>query len=84
MRSWLALPTWLLIDVGLCLLVVAASEHLPLPVGHFIVGLQGLLVIAVTLDFLSEYLIWKKNHAPVVVEIDRMLGEIEASLATEA
>ena len=82
-RTWLALPTWLLIDVGLCLLIYAASEHLPIPVAHAIVGLQGLLVGAVALDFWSEYLVWKRIHAPVVVEIDRMLGEIEASLATE-
>lgn len=83
-RTWLAIPTWLFIDAGLCLLVYAASEHFEISVAHVILSLQGLLAIAIALDFLSEYLIWKKNHEPVVVEVDRMLGEIEASLAAEA
>ena len=83
-RTWLAIPTWLFIDAGICLLVYAASEQFEIPVAHVILSLQGLLAIAIALDFLSEYLIWKKNHEPVVVEVDRMLGEIEASLAAEA
>lgn len=82
-RTWLAIPTWLLIDVGICLFIYNASDNFEISVTHLILGLQMLLAIGIALDFLSEYLIWKKNHKPAVVEIDRMLNEIEASMIPE-
>jgi hypothetical protein len=39
-----------------------------------------ILVIVVVLDFLSAYLLWRKEHMPAVIEIDKMLGEIEGSM----
>ena len=78
-RTWLAIPTWLFIDVGICLFIYNASGNFAIPVSYIILGLQVPLAIVIALDFLSEYLVWKKNHKPAVVEIDRMLGEIEAS-----
>jgi hypothetical protein len=78
-RTWLAIPTWLFIDVGICLFIYNASGKFEIPVSYIILGLQVPFAILIALDFLSEYLVWKRNHKPAVVEIDRMLGEIEAS-----
>ena len=78
-RTWLAIPTYHFIDVGICLFIYNASGNFAIPVSYIILGLQVPLAIVIALDFLSEYLVWKKNHKPAVVEIDRMLGEIEAS-----
>ena len=39
-RSWLAIPAWLAIDVGVCLLIYAVYDWfgLPVPVGYVILG----------------------------------------------
>ena len=79
-RSWLAIPAWLLIDVGVCLLVYAASDRFDIPVGYVILGLQVPIVMAAAADFLVEYLIWRKEHRPMVTRIDGLLHDIESSL----
>ena len=40
----------------------------------------GFLTAAIALDFLSEYLIWRKEHRPAVMEIEKILGELETSV----
>ena len=79
-RSWLAIPAWLLIDMGVCLLVYAASDRFDIPVEYVILGLQVPIVMAAAADFLVEYLIWRKEHRPIVTRIDGLLHEIESSL----
>ena len=79
-RSWLAIPAWLFIDVGVCLLVYAASDRFSIPVEYIILGLQVPIVLAASADFLVEYLIWKKEHKPTVNRIDGLLNEIESSV----
>jgi hypothetical protein len=79
-RSWLVIPAWLLIDVGVCLMVYAASDRFDIPVGYVILGLQVPIVMAAAADFLAEYLIWRKEHKPVLARIDGVLNDIEASL----
>ncbi len=79
-RSWLAIPAWLLIDMGVCLLVYAASDRFDIPVEYVILGLQVPIVTAAAADFLVEYLIWRKEHRPIVTRIDGLLHEIESSL----
>ena len=34
-------------------------------------------------DFLVEYLIWKKEHEPTVIRIDRILDDIESALVAD-
>ena len=80
-RSWLAIPAWLLIDVGVCLLIYAASDRFDIPVSYVILGLQVPLVMAAAGDFVVEYLIWMKEHKPVVTRINGILDEIESSRA---
>jgi membrane protein YdbS with pleckstrin-like domain len=79
-RSWLAIPAWLLIDVGICLLIYAASDRFDIPVGYVILGLQVPIVMAAAADFLVEYLIWRKEHKPIITKIDGLLDDIETSL----
>jgi hypothetical protein len=79
-RSWLAIPAWLLIDVGVCLLVYGASDRFSIPVEYIILGLQVPIVTAAAGDFLVEYLIWRKEHRPIVTRIDGLLHDIESSL----
>ncbi len=79
-RSWLAIPAWLLIDVGICLLIYASSDRFDIPVSYIILALQVPIVMAAAGDFLVEYLIWRKEHKPIVTKIDGMLNDIESSL----
>jgi len=78
-RTWFVLPIWILIDVGVCFFVAAAAERhdfsAPLAIG----GVQMLLLLIVALDFLTDYLVWRKEHRPAVMEIDKILKEIETS-----
>lgn len=78
-RSWLAIPAWLLIDVGICLLIYAASDRFDIPVSYIILALQVPIVMAAAGDFLVEYLIWRKEHKPIVTKIDGLLNDIESS-----
>jgi len=48
-------------------------------VGYVILGLQVPIAMAAAADFLVEYIIWKKEHKPVVTMIDRILDDIESS-----
>ena len=79
-RSWLAIPAWLLIDVGICLLIYAASDRFAIPVSYIILALQVPIAMAAAADFVVEYLIWRKEHKPVVAKINGLLNEIESSL----
>jgi membrane protein YdbS with pleckstrin-like domain len=80
-RTWLVIPTWLLIDAGICLLVYAGYDHIDINIslGRILLALQAFLVFVIGLDFFVAYLMWDRNHRPAVDEINRMLGEIEAS-----
>jgi hypothetical protein len=80
-RTWLVIPTWLLIDAGICLLVYAGYDHIDINIslGRIFLALQAFLVFVIALDFFVAYLMWDRNHRPAVDEINRMLGEIEAS-----
>jgi hypothetical protein len=42
-----------------------------------VILLQAVLIILVIIDFYSAWLIWKRDHQPVIKEIDQMLDEIE-------
>jgi len=82
-RSWLAIPAWLLIDAGVCLLIYAASDRFDLPVGYVILALQIPIVAAAGADFVVEYLIWTREHKPVVTRIDGMLEDLESALVSD-
>ncbi len=75
-RTWFVIPIWVLIDVGLCLII---NEIFPFPKYNLLIImlLQVFLLLAIILDFYSAYLFWKKEHKPVIVEIEKMLEEIE-------
>ena len=77
-RTWLVIPIWVFIDVGICfILSVLLPEKQYVP--HAIIVIQVILMALVGLDFYSAYLYWKKEHQPVIIEIDRMLAEMESS-----
>ena len=80
-RTWLVIPTWLLIDAGICLLIYAGYDHVDISVSlaKILLALQAFLVFVIALDFFVAYLMWDRDHKPAVDEINRMLGEIEAS-----
>ncbi|MBT3385046.1 MAG: hypothetical protein HN778_11245 [Prolixibacteraceae bacterium] len=75
-RTWLVIPIWIFIDIGICFII---NEIFPFPRYIFLtlMLLQVVLLLAVVLDFYSAYLVWKKEHKPVILEINRMLEEIE-------
>lgn len=75
-RTWLVIPIWIFIDIGLCFIL---SEIFPLRqhVSLIIILLQVILLLAIVFDFYSSYLFWKKEHQPVIAEINKMLEEIE-------
>ena len=75
-RTWLVIPIWIFIDVGLCFII---KEIFPFPqyISLIIMLLQVFLLLAIVLDFYSAYLFWKKEYKPVITEIDKMLEEIE-------
>lgn len=77
-RTWLVIPVWIFIDVGICFIL---SELLPQKqfVPHAIIILQLFLLLVVVFDFYSAYLYWKKEHHPVLIEIDKMLVDIETT-----
>jgi hypothetical protein len=70
-----------LIDAGICLLVYAGYDHIDINIslGRILLALQAFLVFVIALDFFVAYLMWDRDHKPAVDEINRMLGEIEAS-----
>jgi hypothetical protein len=82
-RSWLAIPAWLLIDAGVCLLIYAGSDRFDLPVAYVILALQIPIVAAAGADFVVEYLIWRREHKPVVTRIDGILKDLESALVSD-
>ena len=75
-RTYYVIPIWLFIDLGICLMLKTALEGTSffLPA---VIFLQALLIILVIIDFYTAYLVWKRDHKPVIEEIDQMLDEIE-------
>lgn len=75
-RTWLVIPIWIFIDIGLSLII---SEIFPLQqlIPLLIILLQVILLLAIVFDFYSAYLFWKKEHQPVISEIENMVKEIE-------
>ena len=79
-RTYYVILIWLFIDIGICLILntVLAGITLYLPA---VILLQAVLIILVIIDFYSAWLLWKRDHQPVIKEIDQMLEEIENSRA---
>ena len=77
-RTWLTIPIWVFIDIGICFIIsVLLPEKQYIP--HAIVSMQVILLFLIGLDFYSAYRYWKKEHYPAILEIDRMLAEIETA-----
>ena len=77
-RTYYVILIWLFIDIGICLIlktVLAGTTYYL----SAVILLQVLLIILVIIDFYTAYLIWKRDHQPVIKEIDQMLDEIENS-----
>ena len=75
-RTWLVIPIWILIDVGLCF-ILAAKFPFQNYADDIIIILQVILIALISLDFYVAYLEWKRNHKPVLDEIDKIIKEIE-------
>jgi len=75
-RTYYVILIWLFIDIGISLILktVLAESTLYLPA---VILLQAVLIILVIIDFYSAWLFWKRDHQPVIKEIDQMLNEIE-------
>ena len=76
-RTWIIIPIWILIDVGLCFIIAAEFPYREY-IDDLIVVLQVLLIGLIALDFYVAYLAWKRDNKPVVIEIDKMIKEIES------
>lgn len=77
-RTWIIMPIWILIDVGLCFIIAAEFPYREY-IDDLIVVLQVLLIGLIALDFYVAYLAWKRDNKPVVIEIDKMMKEIESA-----
>lgn len=75
-RTYYVILIWLFIDIGICLILNTILEGTTLYLSA-VVLLQAVLIILVIIDFYSAWLIWKRDHQPVIKEIDQMLNEIE-------
>jgi hypothetical protein len=75
-RTYYVILIWLFIDIGICLILKTVLEGTTLYISAVLL-LQALLIILVIIDFYSAYLFWKRDHQPVIKEIDQMLEEIE-------
>jgi hypothetical protein len=75
-RTYYVILIWLFIDIGICLILKTVLEGTTLYLSAVIL-LQAVLIILVIIDFYTAYLIWKRDHKPVIMEIDLMLDEIE-------
>jgi membrane protein YdbS with pleckstrin-like domain len=75
-RTWYVIPIWICIDIGISLILsfVLQNTSYVLP---SIILLQVLLIIIIVIDFYVAYLFWKRDHEPAIVEIDKMLEDIE-------
>jgi hypothetical protein len=74
-RTYYVILIWLFIDIGICLILKTILEGTTLFLPAVIL-LQAVLIILVIIDFYSAYLFWKRDHQPVIKEIDQMLNEI--------
>lgn len=77
-RTYYVILIWLFIDIGICLILKTVLEGSTFYVSAVIL-LQALLIILVIIDFYTAYLIWKRDHQPVIIEIDKLLDDFEAS-----
>ncbi len=75
-RTYYVILIWLFIDIGICLILKTVLEGTTLYLSAVIL-LQAVLIILVIIDFYSAWLFWKRDHQPVIKEIDQMLNEIE-------
>jgi hypothetical protein len=77
-RTYYVILIWLFIDIGVCLILKTVLEGSTFYVSAVIL-LQALLIILVIIDFYTAYLIWIRDHQPVIIEIDKLLDDFEAS-----
>ena len=75
-RTWYVLPIWILIDIGLCFIVVSVFPY-PQYVDDILILMQILLLGLIALDFYTAHLIWKRDNKPLVDEIDKMIDEVK-------
>jgi len=75
-RTWYVIPIWISIDIGLCFILSSLLQGTPYTL-IAIMLLQIVLIFLIIIDFYTAYLIWKKEHKPIVIEIEKMLDEIE-------
>ena len=74
-RTYYVILIWLFIDIGICLILNTILEGTTLYLSAVIL-LQAILIILVIIDFYSAWHIWKRDHQPVIKEIDQMLDDI--------
>jgi hypothetical protein len=74
-RTYYVILIWLFIDIGICLILNTIIEGTTLYLSAVIL-LQAILIILVIIDFYSAWHIWKRDHQPVIKEIDQMLDDI--------
>ncbi len=77
-RTYYVILIWAFIDIGICLILKTVLAGTTFYLSAVIL-LQALLIILVIIDFYSAWLIWKRDHLPVIKEIDKMLNDVEAS-----
>lgn len=75
-RTYYVILIWLFIDIGICLILKTVLEGTTFYLSAVIL-VQALLIILVIIDFYSAWLLWKRDHQPVIKEIDQLLDEIE-------
>lgn len=76
-RTWLVIPIWIFIDVGLCFIIAAEFPYQEY-VDDLIILIQIVLLGFIALDFYVAYLSWKKDNKSALIEIDKMIKEIES------
>lgn len=76
-RTYYVILIWLFIDIGVCLILKTVLEGSTFYLSA-VVLLQAILIILVIIDFYTAWFIWKRDHLPVIKEIDQMLNDFEA------
>ena len=74
-RTWLVIPIWILIDVGICLLIANLLPDKDY-IDDVIISIQFVLIGLIAIDFYVAYRIWKRDNEPVLMEIDKMIEEL--------
>lgn len=77
-RTWLVIPIWIFIDIGLCFIIAVEFPYREY-IDDLIIILQILLLGLIALDFYVAYLTWKRDNKPVLIEIDKMIQEIQSA-----